>query len=109
MASLLESNIADETIVDCLAWWSSSSGAIELQIDREDAESCHHSGQCDDDVKAVSEKQYLADQLSKIDANTLSAELKEYGAWDDDERKDHAQNVQRLVWIACGDVAEGSA
>ena len=31
---------------------------------------------------------------------------KEYGAWDDEERTDHDQNLQRILWLAAGDITE---
>jgi hypothetical protein len=88
--------------------WTSSSGKIELEIEREDAKSTSHQGQCDDDVRALSETPYVASQLARIDADELKHELSEYGAWDDSELADHDQNLQRLLWIACGDIAEGN-
>lgn len=32
--------------------------------------------------------------------------LKDYGAWDDDERRDHDANVRRVLWLACCDIKE---
>jgi hypothetical protein len=84
----------------------SSSGRIELQMTMEQAESVSHCGHCDDDVKELSKVPTIAEQLSKIDPSVLSAELEEYGSWDEEERADHDQNLQRLLWIAGGDIAE---
>src|ERR1700677_2990868 len=81
-----------------LLWFTSSSGRIELQMTMEQAESVSHSGECDEDVRELSKVSAIADQLAKIDPALLSAELKEYGAWDEDERADHEQNLQRLLW-----------
>jgi|GEM_PF-1301638 len=89
-----------------LLLYTSSSGRIELQMTMEQAESVSHSGECDDDVKELSRVPAIAEQLAKIDSAVLSAELKEYGAWDEDERADHEQNLQRLLWLAGGDIAE---
>lgn len=36
----------------------------------------------------------------------LKRKLREYGAWDDEELADHAQNLQRILWIAAGDITE---
>jgi hypothetical protein len=36
----------------------------------------------------------------------LSAELKEYGAWGAEELADHDQNLQRVLWLAAGDITE---
>lgn len=88
-------------------WYSSSSGRIELVIAAEDAAGASHSGQCDADVMALSEVPYIAVQLAQLEPATVADELKEYGAWDAAELADHAQNLQRLLWIACGDIREG--
>lgn len=87
-------------------WFTSSSGRIELQMTMEQAESASHSGECDEDVRELSKVPAIAEQLTKIDPVLLSAELKEYGAWDDEERADHDQNLQRILWLAAGDITE---
>ena len=89
-----------------LLWFTSSSGRIELQMTMEQAESASHSGECDDNVQELSKVPAIAEQLAKIDPAVLSAELKEYGAWDDEERTDHDQNLQRILWLAAGDITE---
>jgi hypothetical protein len=89
-----------------LLWFTSSSGRIELRMTMEQAESASHSGECDDDVQELSRVPAIAEQLAKIDPSLLSAELKEYGAWDDEERADHDQNLQRILWLAAGDITE---
>ena len=63
-------------------WDTSSSGRIELQMTLEQARSASHQGQCDEDVRELSKVPAIARQLAKIDADTLRAELREYGAWD---------------------------
>ena len=32
--------------------------------------------------------------------------LRGYGAWDDDQLADHGDNIDRLIWIAGGDIVE---
>jgi len=64
---------------------------------------CSHQGQCDDDVAHWSSK---IQRPADITAETLRAELKEYGAWDSDELNDDEQNWQRLIWIAAGNIKE---
>ncbi len=90
-----------------MVWWSAGSGLIELQMYFDDAEQCSHPGSCDADVQALSEKPYIIDQISKLDKTVIASDLSEYGAWSDTELQDHEQNVQRLIWIAAGDIAEG--
>ncbi len=36
----------------------------------------------------------------------LNAELREYGAWDDDERADDDANWMRIIWIASNNARE---
>lgn len=88
-------------------WWTCGSGRIELFFRSiQDAASCSHSGPCDLDVEALMGQGYISEQLAKIDPAILRGELREYGAWDDDELADHDANLMRLVWIAACDVAE---
>ena len=75
---------------------------------RAQAESCSHSGRCDDDVAALSQVPAIARQLKKIDPATLRDELSEYGAWDAAELADHGQNLQRFLWLMAGDIADGN-
>lgn len=87
-------------------WWSSSSGRVELQITKQQARYATHSGPCDAEVLAVSLKPKIARQLNKLDPALLARELKEYGAWDATELADHEQNLQRILWLACGDLSD---
>lgn len=85
-------------------WASTSSGRIEIQMSLEEAKSASHQGQCDDDVKALSELPHIAAQLADIDPKLLANELREYGAWSDEELEDHDQNLQRLLWSMASDI-----
>ncbi len=89
-------------------WYTSGCGRIELQLTTKQAQSASHQGQCDEDVKALSQVPSVARQLAKIEPDTLARELKEYGAWDANELADHEQNLQRLLWLAAGDIVEES-
>jgi hypothetical protein len=57
-------------------------------------------------VRALSETPRIARQLAKITPEDARQELRGYGAWDDSELSDHAQNLQRILWLACGDITE---
>jgi hypothetical protein len=46
----------------------------------------------------------LNTQLDRIGAGTIRDELAEYGAWDDDELMNDAENRARIVWIAAGNI-----
>ena len=72
------------------------------------AQSASHQGQCDDDVMALSNNRKIRRQLERISPEVLRKELAEYGAWDEQELADHGQNLQRILWIAAGDIVENS-
>lgn len=88
--------------------WSSSCGRIVLEMTREQAEGAHHQGQCDDDVRALSQEPDIAAQLAALKPEDVARDLKDYGAWDAVELADHEQNLQRLLWCAAGDITEGN-
>jgi hypothetical protein len=82
------------------------SGRIELQITKRQAAACGHPGLCDADVLDLSQVSAIRRQLERIDPALLAEELREWGAWDADELADHAQNLQRILWLACCDIDE---
>ena len=88
-------------------YWTSSSGEIQLKIFKSHATNCSHPGPCDNDVKELSDRKYIQRQLAGMNPETIAKVLGEYGAWDETELKDRAQNIQRLLWIAAGDIADG--
>ena len=87
-------------------WWGSNSGRVELQMTYAQASQAHHSGQCDSDVMALSEQPDIKAQLDKLDPDDVRAELQGYGAWDEEELQSHSDNLQRILWLACGDIVE---
>lgn len=87
-------------------YWSTSSGRIELNITKSVAAQCSHQGQCDNDVIRCLNLPSVKKQFDKLSNDLIASELKEYGAWDDDELQDIEGNKQRLLWIAAGDINE---
>ena len=83
-----------------------SSGRITLTLTRAQAAQGAHSGPCDADVATLRRVPAIRRQLAKIDADTLRAELAEYGAWDDAELANHDANLDRILWLACGYIDE---
>lgn len=47
--------------------------------------------------------------LDEATPDAIRAELKEYGAWDDDELSDDEMNRHRIVWIAAGNIRDKEA
>jgi hypothetical protein len=89
-------------------WWTSSCGRIELNITLNNAKKACHTGECEMDVIALSEKVSIKRQTKLIDKDILISVLSEYGAWNNEELQDHAQNIIRLLWLASADIAENN-
>lgn len=79
---------------------------FEIEMTKEQAHSVTHSGKCDIDVEILLENPKIKRQLKKITDEKLAAELKEYGAWDEEELKDRKANEQRIIWIAGGNIID---
>lgn len=77
-----------------------------LTITKEQARTGAHPGPCDDDIKDLLTVPAIRRQLDKLPPEAIKAELKEYGAWDEDELNDQQENRARILWIACGNVLE---
>lgn len=86
--------------------WIAGSGRITLRLTKAHARQCSHSGDCQAEVVALLRLPYIRRQLGHIDAGLLRAELQEYGAWDAVELENHDANLERLVWIAAGDITD---
>ena len=71
---------------------------------------CSHGGDCELDVKFHSKR--VKEQMEKDNFKTrptpdqIRAELKEYGAWNQEELADDEANFQRIVWLAACDISE---
>jgi hypothetical protein len=79
----------------------------EIKMTMEQAKTCSHSGPCDADVLELSKEKAIARQIKKIDPIALAKELAEYGAWNAYELANHEQNIQRILWIAAGNIVDG--
>lgn len=82
-----------------------------IELTQDQAEHGSHQGQCDDDIAALRLVPAIDDELSRIPAADIAAELRECGAWDDDELTDHDANLNlnlnRILWLACGNIVDG--
>jgi hypothetical protein len=86
--------------------YTSGSGHIELTMTLTQARTASHPGMCDGDVRDLSRDPAIRKQLDKLDPFTLTSELREFGAWDSYDLANHEQNLQRILWIAAGDIVE---
>lgn len=91
-----------------LHYFTSSNGAFEIAMTLRQARRASHQGQCDNDVLMLSREPRIAAQLAALNPRALARELREYGAWDADELTDHEQNLQRILWLAAGDIIENA-
>ncbi len=76
---------------------------FEISMPKRAALDCSHSGSCDADVEYYAS---ILKRPAECTADKLSAELREYGAWDDEQLADDDANWQRIVWIAAGNIRE---
>jgi len=88
-------------------YWVTNHG-IEFNITKKQARDGYHQGDCEESVKDLSDVKAIRKQLDKIDPETLKDELREYGAWEEEELLDHEQNLQRILWLVCADIIEDS-
>ena len=77
---------------------------LDLPADVVDA--CSHSGPVDDDVADALLRDDVSAEFDRIDPEDLRAELKEYGAWNDEELSDHEQNRARILWLAACNIKD---
>lgn len=87
-------------------YWCSSSGRIELNLSMDIASKGYHSGACDLDIAELRTMAHIDSQLRAIPQDLLASELREYGAWDSEELANHEDNLNRILWLACGDLVD---
>ena len=89
---------------ELLEYYTDSMEFLEMTI--EQARSASHQGKCDEDVEELIDNPSIKKQLDAIGADAIRDDLKEMGAWNDEELANDAENRLRFVWIAAGHIAE---
>lgn len=79
---------------------------FEIKLTLKQAQAGSHQGQCDDDIYFLRKLPSISAQLNGLDPGKVKDELREYGAWEDSELSDHDSNLDRILWLACGNIAE---
>lgn len=87
-------------------WFDGTYGDCNVTLTLDQAESASHAGQCDHDVCELSRVPSIAAALAAISPESAVRCLSGYGAWDAGELSDHDQNLQRILWLAAGDIIE---
>lgn len=75
--------------------YTASFERFSIEMTRAQVDSCSHQGQCYEDSKATLDELNLT-----IEPHKVRDELKEYGAWTDEELSDDRENLIRIVWLA---------
>lgn len=89
--------------------WADGSGRLEIELTMEQAEQGHHSGECYDDVKALTDIPEIKEQLEKLDISLVKETLKEYGFEGEEiDRYSDKEALIRILWLACGDITDGA-
>jgi len=81
-------------------------GNFEIGLTLDDALRGCHRGACDADIASLVSVPYIAEQLAQVPEIDLVTSLRDTGAWDDDELQDRDINIERALWIACGDIVD---
>ena len=79
---------------------------FQITMTRAQAKGASHPGPCDDDIDFLLKMPSIKRQLAKIPDDVLASELREYGAWLDDDLADRELNEARIVWIAACNITE---
>ena len=80
---------------------------FELDIRTSDAMRCSRPGlDAHDDIAALRHADYVAAQLGALSPESVRDELRRRGAWSAEELADTEANLERILWIACGDVRD---
>lgn len=77
-----------------------------LNITKAVANECSRSGNNEYSVNYYMNLPKYKKQLLKLDKEQVRNELNDLGAWEDDELKNHEDNLQRLFWLACGNIMD---
>ena len=89
-------------------FWTCGSGLIELELTMDQAKQGCHQGACDDDIAGLRTVPAIKSQLDKINQTDLEDTLREFGAWDDKELANREHSLDRILWLACGDIVDGN-
>ena len=85
----------------------SNGGEIAFYLAKEDAGIGYHTGQCENDIKAlISSKPYIREQLDLISYKEMCSILDNYDCdYDAGDGKEILE--MSVLWIACGNIIEG--
>lgn len=91
---------------EVLYWFTNSSGLVNILLPGGAVLDIAQSGPADTAVALWRTDERIAKELEEITDEELRNDLREYGAWDDEELEDREANLDRLLWLAAWDIAE---
>ena len=102
--------ISDDTMLfnycDCSFY--NHAQCFELGMKYEDVKACSHQGECDYDVEATRQLDYMREQLDKITCEQMFGYVMEY--MPDNDIKGHENDREWLetytVWLSAGDLLD---
>jgi hypothetical protein len=77
-----------------------------LNITKAVAKECSQSGNNEYSVNYYMNLPKYKKQLLKLDKEEVRNELNDLGAWEDNELKDHNNNLERLFWLSCSNIVD---
>jgi hypothetical protein len=79
---------------------------FSLQVPQHIVDAVPDRGPADDAIGFHVYNSTIIDQLDSIGADRIRAELRQWGAWDDDELAHERENRERLLWLAVMNIKE---
>ena len=80
--------------------------AGEVSLPQSVIEICSSSGESIHDVRASLLRPEVKAELDKITSSDIAKELEDTGAWDEEELEDTQANLERFLWIICGNASD---
>lgn len=96
--------MTEETAETTAEWRDGESGRLPLTLRLDDVLSIPKSGSADAFIADLRTIDRIERQLQAMPADEVRRVLAGYGAWDDEKLSDHNDNLDRLLWIAAGDL-----
>jgi hypothetical protein len=81
--------------------WTSACGRLEIDLTAAQIFSVSMAGPRDREILKLSEYPDVLDQTAYWEPEAVAANLREFGAWSEEELKDHQANIRRTLWTVC--------
>jgi len=79
---------------------------FSIEMTKQQALGASGAGACDDAIAALAKNKKIKKQLDALPIYSVATELRQYGAWEDEELSDTEQNKLRILWCAACNIKE---